>query len=169
MPVLLEHADVRVRVEELPGGRRSISVEPADGPVFIPAVYYETTYPVELIRLILRAKGPHLIDEIRREEDRGYVRKSLEADLFLHARPHEFRGKCLLDFGSGSGASTVVLARMLPETEIVGVELVGELVEVARARAEHYGLNRLELTVAPDERTLPGGIGEFDFVVLSGV
>jgi hypothetical protein len=58
---------------------------------------------------------------------------------------------------------------MLPDTEIVGVDLVRELVNIAQARADHYQLNRLRLRVSPNGQTLPSDTGEFDFVVLSGV
>jgi hypothetical protein len=65
MLVLLEHTDVKVSIEELLNGKRCISIVPIRERVFIPIRYYETNYPVDLIKLILRAKGPYVIDEIR--------------------------------------------------------------------------------------------------------
>jgi ubiquinone/menaquinone biosynthesis C-methylase UbiE len=37
-----------------------------------------------------------------------------------------------LDLGTGTGAGAVVIARRFPETEVVGVDLSGEMLEVAR-------------------------------------
>ena len=67
-----------------------------------------------------------------------------------------FAGQRVLDFGSGSGASSMVLARMLPSTaEIVGLELMPEYIELARHRARF--------------NSLPIGIGQFDYIIFSAV
>lgn len=52
----------------------------------------------------------------------------------------EFRHKRVLDFGCGGGASTFNMARMFPETEIVGVELDEWRIDVANKRRDHYAL-----------------------------
>ena len=80
-----------------------------------------------------------------------------------------FKGKRVLDFGSGSGASTMVLARMLPGAEIVGVELRDDFVELARHRARFYGFEDVHFFVSPSGDRLPGDLGEFDFIVFSAV
>jgi predicted O-methyltransferase YrrM len=76
----------------------------------------------------------------------------------------------MLDFAAGSGASSIVLARMLPADEIVGVELVGKYVELARHRARFYGVDsRVKFYVSPNPNGLPAGVGQFDYIILSGV
>ena len=80
-----------------------------------------------------------------------------------------FRGKRVLDFGCGSGASTMVLNRILGGAEICGVELDANLLRIAKARAHHYGLPGERLLLSPDGLTLPTGLGTFDVVVLSAV
>jgi predicted O-methyltransferase YrrM len=100
-----------------------------------------------------------------------YVEHRLRWDILGFVGQEEFSGRRVLDFGSGCGASSMVLARLLPpDTRIVGVELVPEFVELARARARHYGVDdRVHYALSPDPNSLPDGIGRFDFIVLSAV
>jgi SAM-dependent methyltransferase len=129
-----------------------------------------TRYPDDLILLILDVKGPgNLCDEIAREEDPEYVQSSLELYMLSFLPAKDFVGKRVLDFGCGSGASTMVLNRMLPGAEIHGVELDANLLRIAKARARHYGLPGDRLKLSPDGVTLPTGLGMFDVVVLSAV
>ena len=166
---VLRHDEGSVRVEEVGHGRRRLSVEPADPSCFVSRPSCETTYPVSLIERLLEVKGPRsLCDEILREEDDDYLALHFRYALFAYVAPAEFAKKRLLDFGCGSGSSTLVLARMLPQTELVGVELEPRLVETARLRAEYRRLSvRFERSPTPE--SLPHGIGSFDFVVLSAV
>jgi methylase of polypeptide subunit release factors len=60
--------------------------------------------------------------------------------LFGYVGEEAFAGKRLLDFGCGSGASGLNLARLLPDLEIVGVELLPEFVALARRRAAKFRL-----------------------------
>ena len=132
----------------------------------------ETAYSLELIEHILRVKGPAwLCDEIMRDEDPSTSESFIRWNILTYLDREDFAGRRLLDFGSGCGASTMVLSRMFPQTWIVGVELVSESVEVARKRAEFYGVtDRVRFALSPDSNSLPAGIGgDFDYVVLSGV
>jgi trans-aconitate methyltransferase len=104
-----------------------------------------------------------------REEDPDYVALFLAYGLLGYVAEESFRGARILDFGSGSGASTVVLARMFPESEIVGVELEAKLIEVAEMRAEHYRLSNVTFLQSTDPETLPGGLGSFSFINLGAV
>lgn len=169
MPVTDHHA---VTIDISPadeGGRRLVTVEPQDG-LFVACRSWRTAYPDDLIQLILAVKGPsYLNDEIRRDEDPSYVELSLRNDVFGYVEPARFVGKRLLDFGCGSGASTAIMARTLPDTEITGVELVPELARIAQARIEHYDLLNARVLISPSSQSLPDGIGSFDFVLLSAV
>ena len=70
MPVILEHPDAAVSIEERPGGRRQLNVVPESSELFVPRREWETNYPLALIQLILDVKGPaFLCDEIMRDED----------------------------------------------------------------------------------------------------
>lgn len=156
-----------VEVEELGGGWRRVSYS---GDSETPEQVWETRYPSGLIELIGKAKGlEYVCDEIRRDEDPTYVQKHLRLTLLGHLDERAFTGGRLLDFGCGCGSSTVNLARMFEGTEIVGVELVPEFVEIARQRAEFYGLENLTFELSPGGDSLPADLGEFDFVLLSAV
>jgi SAM-dependent methyltransferase len=166
--ISLEHPEGRVCIEELGGGRRRIRVE--DATTFISGSPWDTAYPVDLVSRILAVKGAsYLCDEIRREEEPNYVPLFLRYSLLGFVPEEEFEGARILDFGSGSGASTATISRMFPSAHVVGVELVPEFNEIARARAEHYGLDNVEFLESPDPGRLPGDIGTFDFVNLGAV
>jgi len=131
---------------------------------------WRTAYPTALIERIARLKGTaFVIDEIRRDEDSSYVSACLEVDLFGYVRPQSFAGKRLLDFGCGAGASSMILGRSLPDTQIVGIDLDDAALEVARARADFYGFDHVRFMVSPRGDALPDGLGRFDYIVLSAV
>lgn len=159
-----------VRVDETGDGRRAIVVEAPRG-TFIPVRSWVTAYPVHLIEHALRVKGAHIIDEIMRDEAPLYVENQFKWGIFSYVDPADFAGCRLLDFGCGSGASVMVLSRMLPkDTAFVGVDLVAEYVEFARERARWHGIaDRAAFFLSPESSSLPEGIGDFDFVLLSAV
>lgn len=170
MTTTLEHLGDKLRVEELPNGRRRIEVVASDSDTFMLTDSLETSYPIELIELMLRVNGAAgVCHEIMRDEDPHCVERLLRNDLLAYFRTDEFAGKTILDFGCGAGASTLILARMFPQSKIVGVEMVGSLLEVAEKRKQFYGLANLEFVQSPSEDKLPGNVGTFDFVILSAV
>jgi len=164
----LDHPEGLVSVEELGDGRRRVTIE--EPRTYKSRSQWETAYPLNLIRAILGVKGAsYLCDEIQREEDPNYVSLFLHYSLLGFLPEEDFNGARILDFGSGCGASTAILSRMFPNAQVVGVELVPEFIEIARARAEHYGLSKAEALQSPDPEHLPDGIGEFDFINLGAV
>jgi len=126
------------------------------------------TYPPALAAKILEIRGDWFDDEIRRETDPDYVEYYLRTALFSFCRQQDFDGARILDFGSGAGASTIVLSRLLPRASFVGVELDEGLVALARERAMHHGV-RGEFYASPSPEDLPDGLGLFDFVVVNAV
>jgi 2-polyprenyl-3-methyl-5-hydroxy-6-metoxy-1,4-benzoquinol methylase len=170
MTTILKHKDANIHVEELSTGKYKVYVEIIKNDLFIPTKICETSYPIDLIDKILKQKGPaYLCDEILRDESPNYVEKSLKYDLLVYINEEEFKNKRLLDFGCGCGASTMVLARMFPHTEIVGIELEERLLSIAYLRTKYYGFNNVRLIVSPNPKSLPPNIGNFDYVVLSAV
>jgi 2-polyprenyl-3-methyl-5-hydroxy-6-metoxy-1,4-benzoquinol methylase len=158
-----------LRLERLADGRHRISVVPKAGRATKGLRSWVTSYPVSLIREIHSAKDLWVCDEIMREEDPQYVERSLRQDVFAYVEPAAFAGKRVLDFGCGSGASSMVLSRVLPACEIVGVELEESLLRIARLRAEHFGRTSLRLLQSPSGETLPPGLGQFDYIIFSAV
>lgn len=170
MSIIIEHSNAEIEITELTDGKRKLSVQsehfclsPIDQSI-------ETEYPLELIKQILDVKGPGcLCDEIRREEDPCYVRICLEKNILAYCSEGEMANKRILDFGCGSGASSAVLAKMFPASEVIGIDIDENLLSLARSRAKHFGLGNLEFLCSPSGKELPQGIGKFDFVVLSAV
>ncbi len=171
MDMVLEHPNGRVQIKELDNGRRRIHVQPRDASIYIHRASCDTAYPIELIKQILEVKGPgYLCDEISRDEDNSYIEAHLRTTLFAHLPVSAFVGKRLLDFGCGSGASTMILARSLPgPTRIVGVELEETFLRIARARADFYGMTNVSFEQSPTGDRLPEQLGVFDFIVLPAV
>lgn len=169
MSITLHHEEGDVFIEELPDGRRRISVTPNEGH-FIYADNWTTNYPLDLIELIFEINGAaYLCFEIMRDEDPQFVEKFLKNDLFAYFTPEDFENKTILEFGCGAGASTHVLARMFPNSEITGVELVESELRIARKRAESFDLKNVSFLQSPSGDALPENLGNYDFVILSAV
>ncbi len=159
-----------IHLDELPDGRRRVRVELADPSVFSPRLSFDTTYPPELIEALLEIKGPaYLCDELARDEDPTCIEERLMKTLLSYVDEKDFCGKRILDFGCGSGASTMILARKFPETEIVGIELNARLLSGSEARLKHYKYPRVTLKLSPTGTELPEGIGTFDFIIMNAV
>ena len=157
-----------LRVESLPDGRHELSVEPAAGHT-VRRRNWVTSYPVTLIEEIYAAKDLFICDEIMREEDPRYVEGFLRKSVLSYIDAQAFAGKRILDFGCGSGASLMVLSRVLPPCEIVGIELEDKLLNLARLRAQHFGRDSLQLLRSPSGDSLPPDLGQFDFIMFNAV
>lgn len=157
-----------VEIEPLEGGRHRIRVYSGDRRRVLSQ--WDSSYSEDLIRLIYEVKGEKsFLDEIRRDEDRQYVSACLESDIFGYVAGKELAGKRLLDFGCGAGASTMILRRMLPETEIVGLELSEKALTIARARKEFYGFEHIKFHLSPSGDSVPADLGKFDYILFSAV
>ncbi|MCC6563349.1 methyltransferase domain-containing protein [Candidatus Uhrbacteria bacterium] len=169
MPTL-EHSEGKIHIKEEQDGTLSISVKASSPKQFIRTSACHTHYPLPLIKTIVKIKGAsYLCDEILRDEDPYYIEQHIVTTLFSFVRPSAFKGKRLLDFGCGSGASTMILARHLPDTEVVGVELEKKNLDVARMRAEYYGYKHISFFQSPSGEELPPDLGTFDFIFMPAV
>jgi 2-polyprenyl-3-methyl-5-hydroxy-6-metoxy-1,4-benzoquinol methylase len=167
-PVVLTGAGATVRVETLGDGRRRVVVQD-ESDLHGACPDCVTSYPLALIREIYKAKGAYVCDEIRREEDPVYVEHSIRHEVLGYVDPGEFAGKRVLDFGCGSGASTMVLCRLLPRCHLVGIELEERLLRIARLRALHFGRQDVRFLQSPSGDSFPEGMGRFHYIVLSAV
>jgi ubiquinone/menaquinone biosynthesis C-methylase UbiE len=164
------HRDGRATLSALANGKRRLRVEMSRPGAYVRRAEWNTAYPDWLIRVVLEAKGlAYLCDEIMRDEDPNYIRRHVELTVTAHVDPQELAGGEVLDFGCGAGASTVILSKLLPSSNITGVELSEQNLSIARARAEFYELHRTRLLLSPRENALPEGIGPFRAVMLSAV
>jgi 2-polyprenyl-3-methyl-5-hydroxy-6-metoxy-1,4-benzoquinol methylase len=148
-----------------------LTVIPASESVFVSLGECETAYPLDLIELILRVKGVGAIcDEIVREESPGYLQHVLWWTIRGHVDVEDVSDRRLLDFGCGCGASTMILSRMFPSAQIVGVDIDEEAIEVAEARRRFYGQEQaVSFQLMPGPTQLPKALGDFDFIVFSAV
>ena len=168
--MFLKHPDADVHIEDTGIGKNKINVDLLNKDLFMPYNSWETNYSVELIKKILELKGPaYLCDEIMRDESEDYIQLNFKYDILGYLDLEEFKGKRILDFACGSGASTMVLARMFPKAEIVGIELEEKFIKIAKERQKFYGLDNIEFHISPDANSLPQGIGMFDYIVFSAV
>ena len=166
----LTHADGVVDIEDLPNGARHVRVGQLRAGARLGQSSCETSYPVELIAATLAVKGPgSLCDELRRDEDPGYVQAFLRSAMLGYVAPEDFEGRRMLDLrvrqwqlGAGAGPDAAAHGdrRRRPRSRYV---------ELARLRAAHHGLERLEFRVSPGPTDLPADLGTFDFVSFSAV
>ncbi|MBI9075842.1 MAG: class I SAM-dependent methyltransferase [Desulfatibacillum sp.] len=168
MTLTLDHKKGMVRLIPQPGGLLRIEVIPIGA--LKPTKKWTTAYPPELVRALLDAKGPlFLCDEIRRDEDPCYTAALLQKSVLAYFDDQALNGKRVLDFGCGSGASSMVLKRMAPLAQIVGVERSPGLLEIARLRARHYGFRDIRFLQSPSDDQLPPDLEKFDLVLLNAV
>jgi 2-polyprenyl-3-methyl-5-hydroxy-6-metoxy-1,4-benzoquinol methylase len=166
--VVLDHADGVVRIRKRLDRKHHITVTPRPG-LWIARTSWVTSYPLALIEEIYAAKGLYVCDEIMREEDPRLVEHCVRCEVLSYVDASAFADKRVLDFGCGSGASTMVLAKLLPECEIVGIELEPKLLRVANLRAAHFGRTGVRFMLSPSGDSLPDDLGLFDFVIFSAV
>ncbi len=171
-PLVLSDEAGSVTIEPLPTGRLLVSATGSDGRAIDPASPIETAYPLDLVRQIFAQFGAMFTcDEIGRDTDGNDasldVRYSVEAycDDEFFSRPMR-----ILDYGCGSGSSTMALARLFPHAELVGVDFVEEFLAIARSRAAHYGVERAEFrrVQASGTETVPE-TSRFDAAFLNAV
>jgi 2-polyprenyl-3-methyl-5-hydroxy-6-metoxy-1,4-benzoquinol methylase len=147
----------RVSILGLPNGRSRIVVDGTDE--YVHMREWETSYPRWLIERVLDLKGPAWVcDEIARDESSEYTAAALKWALLSYLGEDRFAGARILDFGCGAGASTVALCKMFPTAHVVGTELETNVLDLARARANFYGLRNVEFRPSgvelPEDRRL---------------
>lgn len=163
------NADADIRLVPIGDGRWRVTTRSLRGRP-VPRAACETTFPPDLIEFLARTTGPEWIcDAIGRHEDPSYVQAVVERQVTAYFPLEAFKGKRFLDFGCGNGASTLTLARLLPDTEVIGVELDRTNIEEANAILRHRGLDNVRFLLSPSGDSLPEGIGQFDFVMLCAV
>jgi len=167
---MLEHPGGSVHIKAMPKGKNKVSVQLENNRLFMRRNEWTTSYSLELIEQILKARGPAaLCDEIMRDEDPSYLEKKFKYTILSYEDINSRDAVKILDFGCGCGASTMVLSRMFPNAQIVGVELLPEHLKVAILRAKYYKTNNVTFIQSDDGYSLPSRIGDFDYAVLSAV
>jgi SAM-dependent methyltransferase len=168
--MVLSTPDGEIELTPAAGGRTRITLKPRDPNLFVPRRTCETSHPEEVV-LFLEGVSSFgwLCDAISRHEEPDEVQGVLRRQLFAYLEPLAFRGGRMLDFGCGAGASTFALAKFLPETEIIGLELDPRRVDLCRKIAARRGTPNVRFIPSPTGDTLPSELGNVDFIMLSAV
>lgn len=167
---ILASPEGTVRIEPASAqGLLRVSLHPNDPNLFVPLRECETSLPIDVVAEFLKISFPWLCESLARHDDPTYVAQTIERQILAYFDRDAFRGKRMLDFGCGSGASTFHMAALLPETEVVGVELTRSNVDMARKILAARRFNNAQFHLSPDPESLPRAIGTFDFVMLSAV
>lgn len=161
----------RINISPVSEDRNLVRFTPADPAAVVQRGEFESTFPIALLsRMAQETKsGPWFCEFLARHEMQDYVLAKIRRQVAAYFDLRAFAGKRLLDFGCGAGASTFGLAGMLPETEVIGVELDAGHVAQARMIAEYRRLPNVRFEISPGGDSLPVKIGQFDFIMLSAV
>lgn len=128
---------------------------------------FQTFYTRELLEKMLKIKQDYLKDEIDRAEDPDYIEKPFLE--FLNHYSINLKDKKILDFGCGSGASSVILGKLGAE-KVVGVDVNEELLSIAKLRSRDYGFDdKIEFKLLSKTEKLPFEDKVFEIVVCNGV
>jgi 2-polyprenyl-3-methyl-5-hydroxy-6-metoxy-1,4-benzoquinol methylase len=161
-----------IEIRSAAGGHDGFEIvlRPNRSNLYVPRSTAHTTLPLDLIRYWAEHSDfAWFCNSVARHEDQTTVPGALRRQLFAYLPREQFAGKRLLDFGCGTGASTFALARMLPQTQVVGVELDADRVDIANRIRSSLGLINLSFECSPSGDQLPSDTGDFDFVMLSAV
>lgn len=166
----LEFTDGVLVLTPLADGRRRAEVRLHDAQRYCATPVCETRYSDELLMAVVRTKGlAWMGDEILRDEEPSRVERTLRNALFRYVPEDALDGRRVLDFGSGSGASTMILSRLFPSAELVGVELDPALLRLAEARLRFYRSHRVRFELATQADALSPTLGTFDAIILNAV
>lgn len=71
----------------------------------------------------------------------------------------------VLDIGTGTGAIALAIAKQLPMTECVGIDISGGAVALAKKNAAHLAITNARFSELDIFRELPDSLGKFDLIV----
>lgn len=168
MDTTLSNASGELRVTSTPDGLLSLHAEPRG--IRVTHTDIVTDYPLDLIREIFDQYGAgYTIDEIGRDTATDDAQLDVRLSTLAYF-PDALLAQPLriLDYGCGSGSSTLALSRLCPAATIVGVDFVEKSLRLARLRQEHYKLRNVEFVAVPSSgRGL--SLTEFDLAYLNAV
>jgi methyltransferase-like protein/SAM-dependent methyltransferase len=83
-------------------------------------------------------------------------------------KPTSIHHARVLEIGCCDGGNLIPMALSLPGSEFTGIDLTETDITIARATASSIGLSNIEFH-ALDLTTLPGDLGQFDYIISHGV
>ena len=171
LPIRINKDDGVIQIDRASmNGSLEVTLLPSRPDLYIPRKSCRTKFVPELIEsLAQRWNFAWFCDSLSRYEESDLVAEAIKNQLFAYFAPASFEGKRLLDFGCGDGASTFAMARMLRNTEILGVELDPGRIETANRINSFLKIPNIRFLCSPSGDSLPAEAKEFDFVMLSAV
>lgn len=168
-PTVYQYPEGWLEFVPLGAGRFRLQVRPRLDGAFLARDIVETTLPPSVVHEIARCEGfAWTAEAVARHENPAALEHRLSRHLFSYFSPTHFRSRRVLDFGCGTGASTLSLARLLPDSAIVGLDFDAARLALARAiAAQRAGTRAVSFVQSPSPATLPADIGMFDYVVFS--
>jgi ubiquinone/menaquinone biosynthesis C-methylase UbiE len=126
----------------------------------------DTKLQFETLQDLVKLKGDWWLDELERREDSNYIKRRLGN---LIDRFGGCKDATVLDFGSGSGSSSLVMLDMEAK-KVYGVEPNAEFVKLAQARTRDEGLaGQASFIQSTDTSSLPFEDGKFDLILMNAV
>lgn len=126
----------------------------------------DTPYTQETLRLLVRLKGDWWLDELERRSQPKYIRQRLEG---LIQRFGSLSGAKVLDMGSGSGSSALVMLDCGAQS-VHGVEPNPDFVALANQRAQEENLaDKTNFIQIIDTSSLPFDDQKFDLITFNAV
>ena len=170
-PIQIVKEDGVIQIEPWDAnGSLKVSISPNRSNLYIPRKSCRTKFSTEVIEyLAQRWNFAWFCDSLSRYDDSDSVSMAIKNQMFSYFPAERFIGRSLLDFGCGAGASTFAIAKMLPKTEIVGVDLDINRIETANRINSFLNIPNLRFLCSPSGVELPQDAKDFDFVMLSAV
>ncbi len=151
----------------VPGGFH-VSLRPSRPDGFVAQGEIVTWFPPDIVRGIAASHGfAWTAEVIARHQDPRYLERILKHQLFSYFPPSAFKGKRVLDFGCGTGASTFCLARLLPESQVIGVDFDGARIALAQRIAAFVDIPNVSFLTSASPIGLPAELGAVDFAMMS--
>ncbi|MDI7258303.1 MAG: class I SAM-dependent methyltransferase [Thermodesulfobacteriota bacterium] len=165
IPSSLQDLDISVKESEV---SRKVSIKGEHvmpgGSYHCPFSELETRLSLDTLKKIAMRKGRHFRDEIERSEDPNYMQRKL--NILLREFRIDLSKKRMLDFGCGSGASTLNFLRC-GATDITGVDVDETLLDIAKSRVNDFfqcGYQFVKIEYIDGAYSMPFSDGEFDIV-----
>lgn len=166
-PTVFQYRDGWLEFLPLPSGFR-VQLRPRRTGGFVALEDVITLFPPEIVQGIAECHGfAWTAEVIARHQDPWYLERILKHQLSSYFAPSALRGKRVLDFGCGTGPSTFCLARLLPDSQIIGVDFDGKRIELAKQIAALTDAGNVSFLRSPSPASLPPDLGVVDFVVMS--
>lgn len=168
---VLEDDAGRLEIHEQADGKYFLRGIANENGMHMPTASIVVDYPLSLIRKIFAGYGSlYTCDEVGRDMQQTEAAIDVYYSVAAYF-PDEYFSRPLriLDYGCGGGSSTMTLARLFPEAQIIGMDFVPKFLDVARARAEHRGLSRVQFFEVNSSGTDPLVPQSFDAVFLNAV